>query len=221
MKAFRAAANDYSKLQAYIYRLVLLFCVLFSSTTSYAEPNEAYQQALALAAQGDTRSAIAMLHGAEASLPTTLPIYTRIHAAAVLLTMQQQQQRQLPDPQGNLHLILASRFLHDAPPPSTQASLPPAILGALCPGAGHAYLGRWHDALTAMLLVLPMLLLSIWAWRRAMGPVTVFFGLITLWLWSGTVFSALSLAERANYLSYAQWWQSLWQAAALPGHTPW
>jgi len=202
--------------------LLLLYCMcLGSPTISHADPIEAYQQALSLAAQGDTRSAIAMLRGAESSLPASLPIYTRIHAAAVLLTMQQQRQQQLPDPQGNFHLILALRFLHNAPPPTTERSLVPAILGAIFPGAGHAWLNRWHDAMMSALLVFPMLLLSIWAWRRAMGPVTLFFSLITLWLWSGTVFSALSLAERANYIAYFAWWQSLWQAAALPGHAPW
>ncbi|MDQ6978872.1 MAG: hypothetical protein Q9M09_01700 [Mariprofundaceae bacterium] len=201
--------------------LLLLSCLLFGSAICHAEPAEAYQQALALAAQGDTRSAIAMLRGAESSLPPSLPIHARIHAAAVLLSMQQHQQQQLPDPQGNFHLILASRLLQHLTPPTTQRSLIPATLGAIFPGAGHAWLGRWHDALTAALLVFPMLLLSIWAWRRAMGPVTVFFSLITLWLWSGTVFSALSLAERANYITYLTWWQSLWQAAALPGHAPW
>jgi len=202
--------------------LLLLCCICLGTPTfSHANPVEAYQQALALAAQGDTRSAIAMLRGAESSLPATLPIYVRIHAAAELLTMQLQRQQQLPDPQGNLHLILASRFLQDAPPPTTQRSLVPAILAAIFPGAGHAWLGRWHDATTAALLVFPMMLLSIWAWRRSLGPVTVFFSLITLWLWSGTVFSALSLAERANHITYLAWWQSLWHAAALPGHVPW
>jgi len=53
-----------------------------------------------------------------------------------------------------------------------------------------------------------------------MGPVTVFFVLTTLWLWSGSVFSAVSLAERGSFEAYVLWWQGLWQASGLPGR-PW
>ena len=70
------------------------------------------------------------------------------------------------------------------------------------------------------MLVWPMLLLTLWAARRHMGPVTVFFALITVWLWSGTVFSSMSLAERASFEAYTLWWQGLWQASGLQGQ-PW
>jgi len=63
-------------------------------------------------------------------------------------------------------------------------------------------------------------LFTFWADRRDMGPVTVFFAMITAWLWSGMVFSATSLAERGGYELYYAWWQQLWQASGLPSK-PW
>ena len=96
----------------------------------------------------------------------------------------------------------------------------PAILATIFPGAGHAWQGRWQDAWVAAIMVWPMLILTLWAASRRMGPVTIFFAMITAWLWSGTVFSSISLAERGGMESYLLWWQGVWQASGLPGR-PW
>ena len=53
-----------------------------------------------------------------------------------------------------------------------------------------------------------------------MGPVTAFFALVTAWLWSGSVFSAIALAERGGMEAYLDWWRELWRFAAIPGR-PW
>ena len=96
----------------------------------------------------------------------------------------------------------------------------PGLLATIFPGAGHAWQERWNDAVVAAIMVWPMLILTLWAAYRRMGPVTIFFAMITAWLWSGTVFSAISLAERGDVEAYLVWWQGLWQASALPGR-PW
>jgi hypothetical protein len=120
----------------------------------------------------------------------------------------------------NQYDMLMSNWLKQHPIPAVEDSIMPGLLAAIIPGSGHAWLGRWGDAGVAAMLVWPLLILTFWAARRDMGPVTVFFALITAWLWSGTVFSATSLAERGDYELYYAWWQQMWQASGLPSK-PW
>jgi len=173
-----------------------------------------------MAAQGKLNTAIAMLQGAAQSTFPMSPWQARMQAAAALLRMQQAQQTAL-EAGDNIYLQLAHRYAQQTPLAINNNTIMPAVLAALLPGAGHAWLGRWHDAWTAALLVLPMLALTLWAMRRKMGPVTVFFSLITLWLWSGTVFSAISLTQRGMAEVYILWWQGCWLASGLTGHVPW
>ncbi len=188
--------------------------------TAWADPAAAYQQALNMAAQGKVNTAIAMLQGATQSTFPMSPWHARMQAAAALLRMQQAQQTTVVD-DDNPYLQLAYHYAQQTPPPTSNSIVFPAVLAALLPGSGHAWLGRWHDAWTAALLVVPMLGLSVWAMRRKMGPVTVFFSLITLWLWSGTVFSTMSLVQRGMSEGYMLWWQGCWLASGLMGHVPW
>jgi len=148
----------------------------------------------------------------------------RMQAAGALLEMRKRQVMKPPltfNPAPNSsHAGLMDQYIHHHPSPELVKAWIPGLLATLFPGSGHAWLGRWHDAAVAAILVWPMLLLTFWAWKRRMGPVTVFFGLLTLWLWSGTVFSAVSLAERGGMEAYMAWWQGLWQFTGLPGR-PW
>jgi hypothetical protein len=189
--------------------------------TAAADSRQAYGQAMHLASENRLQQAIGTLDGAAAVLPASDPWAARIFAARTLLAMRRTQTA-LPELQtrANLEMDLARRFVSDHPLPAKRRVWPVVLLAAVFPGAGHAWLGRWHDALVSALLVWPMLLLTVWAAFRRMGPVTVFFALITVWLWSGTVFSALSLAERGNAETYMAWWQQLWQFSGLPG-LPW
>jgi hypothetical protein len=158
-----------------------------------------------------------MLAGAAETAPEVWR--ERMQDAAALIAMRDRQGRQFSSVIGpNGALIEAYVHTHAAPPPANPRVA--GILAAVLPGAGHAWLGRWHDAGIAALMVWPMLLLTLWSWRRRMGPLTVFFMLLTLWLWSGSVFSAVSLSERGGFEAYAHWWQGLWQASGLPGR-PW
>jgi len=199
--------------------VLLLFAMLL---LGHAEPVRAsvagvYQQALALAAQGRDAEAVAMLAGAAGTAPEVWS--GRMRVAAQLLAMRARQGVDLsPIDSLNGALIAAYAKTH-ASPPAADAGLT-GILASVFPGAGHAWLGRWHDAGIAAMLVWPMLLLTLWSFRRGMGPLTVFFALLTLWLWSGSVFSAVSLAERGGFEAYLVWWQGLWQASGLPGR-PW
>jgi len=178
-----------------------------------------YQAAMQMAAQHQYGKAIVALQAASAMLPASAVWQQRMLAAADLLQMQQGQQPSLVA-LNNDYIRLAAAYITAHPPAEAAPVWPTAVLATVLPGAGHAWLGRWHDALVAALFVWPLLLLTLWARRRRMGPVTVFFAGLTLWLWSGTVFSAISLAERGSMALYALWWQQLWQASALPG-TPW
>jgi len=200
--------------------IVLLFFAV--SLTGQAAPAaadaaDAYRQAMALAVQGRDAQAVAMLAGAAETAPEVWS--ERMRAAARLLTMRARQGIELPPVDGLNGALIAAYGQTHAAPTAADPRLA-GILATLFPGAGHAWLGRWHDAGVAVLLVWPILLLTLWAWRRGMGPLTVFFVLLTLWLWSGTVFSAVSLAERGGFEAYVQWWQGLWQASGLPGR-PW
>jgi len=197
----------------------LLLVVLVSVHASWAdaEAGDVYRQAVALAAQGRDAEAVAMLAGAAELAPAVWN--ERMRVAAQLLAMRARQGVELPSADGlNGALIVDYDNTHAAPQPADARFT--AILAGIFPGAGHAWLGRWHDAGIAALMVWPMLLLTLWSWRRHMGPLTVFFALITLWLWSGSVFSAVSLAERGAFEAYMLWWQGLWQASGLPSR-PW
>ncbi|HCS12297.1 MAG: hypothetical protein COS82_11370 [Zetaproteobacteria bacterium CG06_land_8_20_14_3_00_59_53] len=202
-----------------IYVVFALLVVLLAgqATPAQADASDAYHRAIDLATQGRDAEAVAMLAGAHEVAPDVWA--ERMRLAAALISMRTRQAVEPPAADGlNAALVNAYAQAHTAP--SSADSRTTGLLAALFPGAGHAWLHRWHDAGTAALLVWPMLLLSLWAWRRGMGPVTVFFVLTTLWLWSGSVFSAVSLAERGSFEAYVLWWQGLWQASGLPGR-PW
>jgi len=184
-----------------------------------ATPERVYHVAMTLASQGRQAEAIAALQAAAALLPEQNLWQARMLAAATLLQLRQHQQWHIPR-STNPNLELARKFAQQHPHPMPASTRITTTLAMLLPGAGHWFLGRHHDAMVAFWMVMPMFLLSVWAWRRRMGPVTVFFVAITLWLWSGTIFSAISLSERGNFEAYTQWWQHVWQAAALSGR-PW
>jgi len=207
------------------WALLLLLCGY--SAGAQATPTSVWQQAMGMAASGDEVEAMAHLSGAVSILPETSNNLwrERMQLAVILLDMRRHQATFAPDLEHQpvaawTETQLARRYLHEHPTPQHVSPLIPGLLGVLLPGAGHAWLGRWRDAGVAAMLIVPMLLLTLWAWKRHMGPVTVFFALITVWLWSGSVFSAISLAERGAAESYYLWWQGLWQASALPGR-PW
>ncbi len=182
---------------------------------------EAYQQAIDLAAQGHDQQASTALGMLIETLPQQSIWLQRMQAAQQLIMMRIKRSPELPPFNNtNPYLNLASNHIDNNTANTEADSWPITVLATVFPGAGHAWLGRWHDAYTAALMVWPMLLLTLWALKRSMGPVTVFFALITIWLWSGTVFSAISLAERGNLEHYLIWWQQVWLAAALPGR-PW
>ncbi len=143
----------------------------------------------------------------------------RIRTACALLRMRDAQALQPAGLADGPEAVLVQRWLAAHPAPARSSPWVPALL-SLVPGLGHLYLGRGRDALVAALLVWPMLALTLWAWIRRMGPVVVFFGGITAWLWSGVIFSAYALAMRGNLEDYLAWWRALWQASGLPG-TPW
>jgi len=205
-----------------VVSLLLLLSLFSGAFMASAEPVQAYRQAIHLAAQGDDRTAIATLRSLQEVLPDDQSIWkSRMQSAQQLLTMRMEKSTIFPPiSQPNTNLALAAAVAADHPILLQASTWPAALLATIFPGAGHAWLGRWHDAATAALMVWPMLLLTCWAAKRHMGPVTLFFAAITLWLWSGTVFSALSLAERGNLETYLTWWQSIWQASGLPGR-PW
>jgi len=200
---------------------IICCLLLFSLQAQAVEPSSVvYQQSLLLASQGKLEQSIIALQAASAVLPQGDIWRERMLAASLLLAMQKQQLTQLAPIKDNNYLKLADSYQQGNLQPQAIQIWPAALLASIFPGAGHAWLGRWHDAGVAALFVWPLLLLTLWAARRKMGPVTVFFALLTLWLWSGTVFSAISLAERGSFDMYMQWWQQLWQASALPGR-PW
>jgi len=203
----------------------LAFAVFFAATlclpACYAGPAEAYQQAITVAAQGEDREAVTALAMLVEAMPEHQVWKERMFAAQILIAMRAERQITFPPRERpNAHLALASAYAAGYPQMSDAVTWPAAALATLFPGAGHAWQGRWRDAATAALMVWPMLLLTLWAARRRMGPVTLFFALITLWFWSGTIFSSISLAERGNMELYLTWWQGLWQASGLPGR-PW
>jgi len=204
--------------------LLLMLCAW--SPAAGAEPAAVWQQTMQMAAAGRLAEAVAHVRGAEAVMQNADQQLwrQRMQLAAALLQLRQQQSvdiTALPTDSGlTVQLGLMQRYMQQYPAPVVNSALMPGLLATLLPGAGHAWQGRWRDALVAAMMVVPFLLLTLWAAHRRMGPVTLFFAMICIWLWSGNVFSALSLAERASAESYLLWWQGLWQAAALPGQ-PW
>jgi len=186
-----------------------------------ADSAAAYRQAIAMAAQGQDRAALASLAALEQVLSEQDIWRQRIHAARQLIRMRMAHQTTLPaQPDTNSHVTLAVAYAAAHPLLQDIKRWPATFLAVILPGAGHAWQHRWRDAGMAAMMVWPMLILTLWAAKRRMGPVTVFFALIAVWLWSGTIFSSLSLAERGNVESYMAWWQGSWQASGLPGR-PW
>jgi len=205
----------------------LLAACLFSIPSSQANPADAYQQAINMAAQGHEREALAALHVLQSAIAQPSPTAQqstwnlRSFAAQQLINIKlEQRSTMLAADNTNPYLSLAANHIRTHPLQHETTLWPITLVATLLPGAGHAWQGRWHDAYSAALIVWPMILLTLWALKRRMGPVTVFFALITIWLWSGTVFSAISLAERGSAEAYIIWWQSIWLASGLPGR-PW
>lgn len=200
---------------------LLVFQCMYAIGGALAAPAEVYGQAVALAAAGRDAEAVARLQGALDVYPGADAWCARMQAAVALLSMRHQGETNVSGlDERSAYASLTRAYLRTHPAPEAGSLLMPGALAVVFPGAGHAWLGRWHDAWVAAMLVWPMLLLTFWAWRRRMGPVTVFFAVITIWLWSGTVFSAVSLAERGSHEAYLAWWQGLWQASGLQGQ-PW
>lgn len=186
-----------------------LIVLLFLAAPAAADPGTAYRAAMDLAAQGRDPEAMARLRGALDALPERGdPGEWRgwLASAAALLDMRHDLRLQPTFTEAAPAIERVNGYLATAP-------------GAI-PGAGHAWLGRWRDGVKAATLVWPIFALTAWAWRRRMGPVTVFFATVTVWLWSGTAFSAYSLARRGDLHAYLAWWQGVWQASGLPGR-PW
>jgi len=184
-----------------------------------ASPQQLYQQAIQEAAQGNISRANTRLQAGMQLLAPNHIWYTRMQAASYLLQMRLSQ-KVTWKPLAPMQQNLAQAYVQQQGVPQASPEWVVGSLATFLPGSGHAYLGLWRDALSAVILVIPMLVLTLWAARRAMGPVTIFFSMITVWLWSGTVFSAVSLAERGSQEEYLFWWKGLWQAAALLGQ-PW
>ncbi|MFQ5582676.1 MAG: hypothetical protein ACE5F3_08650 [Mariprofundaceae bacterium] len=185
-----------------------------------AAPADAYRDAMSLAASGKNNEAIAYLHGALSISPRKDTWRERIAAAAALLSMRSQFQARPVFSEDVPQQSLVAAYMRNHPAPEHASPWIAGVMAVLLPGSGHAWQGRWRDAGAVAMMVWPMLLLTVWAAKRRMGPVTVFFGLITVWLWSGTAFSAVSLAERGSVEAYLLWWQGIWQASGLPGQ-PW
>jgi len=205
------------------YMVGLLF--LCMPLLAQASPEQVWQQSMQLAQQGQDRQAIAVLEGAILQSGQSNVWTQRFDIAKRLLKLRYDAKvnstyNTLMLNQNNQYDILMQSWLQQHPIPAVEESIMPGLLAAIIPGAGHAWLGRWGDAGVSAMLVWPLLILTFWAARRDMGPVTVFFALITAWLWSGTVFSATSLAERGDFELYYAWWQQLWQASGLPSK-PW
>ena len=201
---------------------LLLFC---SPMIAHATPEQVWQESMKLAQQGQDRQAIAVLEGAILQSGQSNVWTQRFDIAKRLLKLRYDAKvnstyNTLMPKQNNQYDMLMQSWLQQHPIPTVEESIMPGLLAAMIPGAGHAWLGRWGDAGVAAMLVWPLLILTFWAARRDMGPVTVFFALITAWLWSGTVFSATSLAERGDFELYYAWWQQMWMASGLPSK-PW
>ncbi|MDX8390472.1 MAG: hypothetical protein R8M38_08280 [Mariprofundaceae bacterium] len=194
--------------------------MFFIAPSVIAAPADSYRSAMAQAAKGQDEKAISWLHGAAATLPANHPWQQRMLTAASMLKMRQQLQQRPEISSALPQAQMVHAYLKQKPAPESAPTWLAGGLASLIPGSGHLYLGRTNDAMVAAFMVWPLLILTLWAARRQMGPVTVFFAMTTAWLWSGTVFSAVSLAERGSMEAYMLWWQGSWQASGLPGR-PW
>ncbi len=203
----------------WIIFLVLALPAFFTIQAS-AEPAHVYNDAISLAAKGDENASVSMLTGAASLLHDENIWRERMLTAASLIQMREELSIKPRFVQSSVHKTFAESFMEKTPVPESESSWLSGAIATIIPGAGHLWLGRVQDAFTAALLVWPMIALTVWAGFRRMGPVTLFFALITAWLWSGTVYSAVSLAERGTVEAYLIWWQGLWQASGLPGR-PW
>jgi len=188
--------------------------------TLEAKPDDLYSEAIHLAAQGKDATAADRLRYGMTVLAKSDPWRARMSAAAALLDMRNRQAAAPIISDAEMYEVLIETYLRKHQPARMERVWPIGLMATVLPGSGHAWLGRWHDASIAALMVWPMLVLTLWAARRRMGPVTLFFSLITLWLWSGTIFSAVSLAERGGSEAYMIWWRGLWNASGLLGR-PW
>lgn len=203
----------------------LVLLILVVPILSSASPQQAWQEAMNLAQKGKDKQAIALLRGANLQQNEQSIWAQRFTIATNLLELRQNAQQHSEYNSvllsgKNQYEILMGQWLAQHPMPQVSDSSLPGLFASIIPGAGHAWMGRWGDAGVAAMLVWPLLILTFWAARRDMGPVTVFFALITAWLWSGTVFSAVSLAERGDFELYYAWWQEMWVASGLPSR-PW
>ena len=197
--------------------LLLLFMALPAMAEDFVDAQVIYQLALQQAASGHDDEAVNTLNQALQSPFVDGAWRERLVLAAGLLEMKAARASQPVFAAATPQTRMVEAYLTGHAAPRQSIEWAPALLGAVIPGAGHLWLGRYHDAAISAILVVPMLLLTFWAARRKMGPVTVFFFMITAWLWSGTVFSVYSLTERTFAEAYLGWWQGVWQAAALPG----
>ncbi len=198
--------------------------VLLSPLWVQATPDQAWSEAMHLAQQGKDKQAMALMRGAQLQYSRQSLWTQRFDFASRMLHLRQQakyhsQYHPIVLQGQNHYEILLNNWLQQHPMPQSSGSTMAGLLAAIIPGAGHAWQGRWGDAGVAAMLVWPLLILTFWAARRDIGPVTVFFALITAWLWSGTVFSAVSLAERGDYELYVAWWQQMWTASGLPARS--
>ncbi|MDX8388180.1 MAG: hypothetical protein R8M46_06560 [Ghiorsea sp.] len=208
-----------------MFKYLLGLLILCVPMLSFASSEQVWQESMMLAQQGQDKAAISVLKGAslQASQPS---LWTqRFDMARRMLELR--REAKLHSEYGNLKLLgnnqyelLLGNWLAQHPVPTASGSMIPGLIASIIPGSGHAWMGRWGDAGVSAMLVWPLLILTFWAARRNMGPVTVFFALITAWLWSGTVFSATSLAERGDFELYYAWWQQMWVASGLPSR-PW
>lgn len=202
-------------------RICALVAACLYAAPVQAEPSEGYYAGIALAAQGQDKQAVQYLRQQMALVPLDDPWRQRIQAAAGLIEARGERKGSVNLEATPIQQSLAASYIRVKPAPGGEPSIwPVGLMSLMLPAAGHAWMGRWRDAAVAAGMVWPMIGLTLWAARRRMGPVTVFFAVIAVWLWSGVIFSSLSLAEREAGLAYVQWWQGLWSATGLPGR-PW
>jgi len=200
-------------------RFLLCCIVLLFPAMAQASAQQVYMDSITLAAQNNLQQAVAGLQASRDISAEEIWLQRMDLARALFVARAEQGAAEIADGPGT-HAKLAHAYQQRVTMPEKQNVWLVRLLSVVLPGAGHAWMGRWADAGVVMLLVWPMLILTLWAAKRRMGPVTLFFAIITAWLWSGTVFSATSLMERGAHEAYLFWWQGLWQAAALPGR-PW
>jgi len=203
----------------------LICCLLLLPALAQAGPQQVWDEAMGQAKLGHDEQAITLLKGASLISAEQNLWIQRFDIASRMLALRENAKHDsiynvLLLSGNNQHEMMLGSWLNQHPLPQTAGSSVPGILASMIPGAGHAWMGRWGDAGVSAMLVWPLLILTFWAARRDMGPVTVFFALMTAWLWSGTVFSAVSLAERGDYELYYSWWREMWVASGLPAR-PW